>query len=297
MLEPAETSYFSTPAAGLDPRLFRDGKLQPRVRLAILQLLLNHLNAKYVGANGWMNAWLAGSGVSYQWAAHRDPGDLDCLVGVNFPRFRESNRQFAGLSDKEIASMFNEQFRNELQPQTKLFMGSFELTFYVNVKSNITEIKPYAAYSLVDDDWTVTPETVAPEVNPDWESAVVSDKTQAIDILTRYITAKKRYESASNEAVKANARADMKSAMVQGAMLYDVIHKQRSEAFGEFGSGYTDFNNYRWQAGKRTGVVQSLRHLREELDKENEEFAKSTYGVDLPDASVLVRRAATQRLN
>lgn len=297
MLEPAETSYFSTPSAGLDPRLFRNGKLQPKVRLAILQLLLNHLNSKFNGASGWTNAWLAGSGVSYQWSAHRDPGDLDCLVGVDFPRFRESNRQYAGLSDAEIAQLFNEGFRNELQPQTSSFMGSFELTFYVNKKSNIIDIKPYAAYSLVEDDWTVSPAPTSPEVNPEWETRVGADKTQAIEILTKYITAKQRYETASNEAVKANARAEMKSAMVQGASLYDLIHKERSQAFGEFGEGYMDFNNYRWQAGKRTGVVQSLRHLREELDRENEEFEKKTYGVELPDASVLVRRAATQRIN
>lgn len=297
MLEPAETSYFSTPSAGLDPRLFRNGKLQPKVRLAILQLLLNHLNSKFNSASGWTNAWLAGSGVSYQWAAHRDPGDLDCLVGVDFPRFRESNRQYAGLSDAEIAQLFNEGFRNELQPQTSSFMGSFELTFYVNKKSNIIDIKPYAAYSLVEDDWTVSPAPTSPEVNPEWETRVGADKTQAIEILTKYITAKQRYETASNEAVKANARAEMKSAMVQGASLYDLIHKERSQAFGEFGEGYMDFNNYRWQAGKRTGVVQSLRHLREELDRENEEFEKKTYGVELPDASVLVRRAATQRIN
>lgn len=297
MLEPAETSYFSTPSAGLDPRLFRNGKLQPKVRLAILQLLLNHLNSKFNGASGWANAWLAGSGVSYQWAAHRDPGDLDCLVGVDFPRFRETNREFAGLSDKEIAQVFNEGFRNELQPGTKSFMGSFELTFYVNVKSNIIDIKPYAAYSLTEDDWTVAPNPTSPQVNPDWETRVAADKTQAIEILTRYVTAKQRYENASNDAVKANARSEMKTAMVQGAALYDLIHHERGQAFSEFGSGYGDFNNYRWQAGKRTGVVQSLRHLREELDRENEEFEKKTYGVDLPDANVLVRRAATQRLN
>lgn len=296
MLEPAETSYFSRPAAGLDPRLFRDGKLQPKIRLAILQLLLNHLNTKYTGASGWTNAWLAGSGVSYQWAAHRDPGDLDCLVGIDFPRFRESNRQYAGLSNIEIAQMMNEGFRNELQPGTKEFMGSFELTFYVNKMSNILDIKPYAAYSLIEDDWTVVPSKDAPATNQEWEAQVGVDRSQAIEILTRYISAKQKYEAATNEAVRANARSEMKKAMVQGASLYDAIHSERSQAFGEFGSGYMDFPNYRWQAGKRTGVVQSLRHLREELDKENQEFEKTTYGVDLPDASVLVRRAATQRL-
>jgi hypothetical protein len=78
MLQPSETSYFSTPAAGLDPRIFQDGKLRPNVRNSILKILINYVDSKYTGSSGWMHVWLAGSGVSYQWAAHRDPGDIDC---------------------------------------------------------------------------------------------------------------------------------------------------------------------------------------------------------------------------
>jgi hypothetical protein len=156
-LEPSETSYFSAPAAGLDPRLFRDNRLIGTVRNGILSILFDHLRRHYYNPDAYIHAWLAGSGVSYQWAANRTPGDLDCLVGIDYIAFRRSNTKFAGLSDQEIASMFNEDFRNELYPLTENYLDSFELTFYVNVASDIRTIKPYAAYSLTDDDWTVEP--------------------------------------------------------------------------------------------------------------------------------------------
>jgi len=297
VLTPSETSYFSTPAAGLDPRLFRNGKLDSSVRSAVLQLLLNHLNSRYTAAEGWSKAWLAGSGVSYQWAAQREPGDLDCLVGVNFPRFREANTVFAGLSDKEIAAMMNEEFREFLQPRTELFRGAFELTFYVNpTATDIRVIKPYAAYSVTDDNWTVPPSPVTPEVDPAWEAATERDRMGAIDVLTRYISAKTLFESATNEAVRANARAAMRTAMSQGITLYDSIHNERSKAFSPEGSGYADYTNYRWQAGKRSGVVQALRGIKKKLEAETAEFAQKTYGTaEFPDTQTLVRRAATAR--
>jgi len=294
MLEPKETSYFSKPSVGLDPRLFKNGNLQGSVRSAILQLLFNHLNANYMGAESWSHVWLAGSGVSYQWAAHRDPGDLDCLIGIDYPRFRASNTRLSGLSDQEIASMLNEEFREQLHPITDRFLGSFELTFYVNVRSNIVDIKPYAAYSLTNDDWTVTPNLEELAINPDWAKTAESDRLFAIDVLSKYISAKNKYEQATNEAVKANARSEMRIALSQGVSFYDSIHSERSNAFSPAGEGYSDFANYRWQAGKQSGVIQSLRSLKEEMDAQDEALNKSKYGVDLPDANTLIRRAATR---
>jgi hypothetical protein len=295
MLEPSETSYFSEPSAILDPRLFRNNKLQSSVRSAVLQLLFNHLNDNYTGGESWSQVWLAGSGVSHQWAAHRDPGDLDCLIGIDYPRFRESNRAFAGLSDKEIAQTLNEGFREQLHPITGTFLGSFELTFYVNVRSNIVDIKPYAAYSLTDDDWTVAPETTALNIPDTWKRATESDRLQAIKILTNYQNAKTKYETASNDAIKASARSEMRVAMSQAAMLYEGVHEGRSNAFSPSGSGYSDFYNYRWQAGKQSGVIQGLRSLKDEMDAQDEALNKKTYGVDLTDANTLIRRAATRR--
>jgi len=295
MLEPSETSYFSEPSAILDPRLFRGDKLQSSVRSAVLQLLFNHLNNFYMGGESWSHVWLAGSGVSYQWAAHRDPGDLDCLIGIDYPRFRESNNQYRGLSDKEIATTLNEGFREHLHPITERFLNDFEFTFYVNVRSNIVDIKPYAAYSLTDDSWTVTPDLQPLVILPSWKNAAESDRLQAIKILSNYRTAQAKYESASNDAIKANARSEMRMAMSQGMALYDSVHTERSNAFSPSGEGYSDFANYRWQVGKQSGVIQALRALKDEMDAQDEALTQRTYGVDLPDANTLIRRAATNR--
>jgi hypothetical protein len=295
VLEPSETSYFSEPSATLDPRLFKGTKLNPTVRSAVLQLLFNYLDSEYTGANAWSQVWLAGSGVSHHWAAHRDPGDLDCLIGIDYRSFRASNNKFAGLSDQEIASTLNEGFREKLHPITDRFLGAFELTFYVNVRSNIVDIKPYAAYSLTNDDWTVEPEPLRIQVSNAWTNASESDRIQAIDILTKYQNAKTKYEQASNDAIKANARSEMRIAMSQGVALYESVHTARSYAFSPSGEGYSDFANYRWQAGKQSGVIQALRSLKDEMDAQDEALNRKTYGVDLPDADTLIRRAATRR--
>jgi hypothetical protein len=295
MLEPSETSYFSEPSAILDPRLFKGDKLDSSVRSAVLQLLFNHLNRFYTGGESWSYVWLAGSGVSYQWAAHRDPGDLDCLVGIDYVRFRQSNNRFTGLSDKEIADTLNEGFRAELHPITSKFLGAFELTFYAVTTSKITDIKPYAAYSLTDDSWTVEPELKSLVIPSSWKQATEGDRIMAINILTSYQNAKDRYETATNDAIKATARSEMRVAMSRASALYEGVHSGRSNAFSPEGEGYSDFYNYRWQANKQSGVIQSLRAIKEEMDAQDEALNKKTYGVELPSAETLIRRAATRR--
>lgn len=158
-----DSSYFSKPQLGLDPRLFRNNKLIPSIRDGIVGSLFGFLHKDYANAESWTHAWLAGSGVSHQWAAERQPADLDCLIGINYEQFRMSNEKYRGLSDKEITSMLNEQLRTELWPLTKDFLGAFELTFYVNVQSDIKKIKPYAAYSITEDSWIVEPSTQTAE--------------------------------------------------------------------------------------------------------------------------------------
>ena len=144
-ITPADTSYFSKPNSEVDPKLFRNGKLVPNVRSSIITYLYNHLDLGYKEAPSWTKIYLAGSGVSYQWSATRHPADLDCLVTVDYVQFRQSNQEYKGWSDKEIASEINQGFKNELHPRTEDFLSSFELTFYVNLNPNIEEIKPYAA--------------------------------------------------------------------------------------------------------------------------------------------------------
>lgn len=289
-VEPSETSYFSAPSAGLDPRLFRDGKLVPAVRSSILRILLEHLRRYYYNPEAYVQAWLAGSAVSYQWAAARTPADLDCLIGVNYLQFRQSNPQFKSLSDKQIADMFNADF-SSLNKETKGFLEVYELTFYVNVRSNIKEIKPYAAYSLTNDDWTVQPEIKSPPVNKMWDRKVDQDASMANEIVDRYTKALNDIQTASNDAARRNAEAALKLAVEQGAGLFEDIHQGRKYAFSPAGQGYADINNYRWQSGKARGTVQALRQLKDLASKSKKQVESETYGVELPDTNTLIRRS------
>jgi hypothetical protein len=230
--------------------------------------------------------------VSYQWSANREPGDLDCLVGVDFNGFRKANPEFAGLTDRDIADQLNEEFRENLQLQTENWNG-YELTFYVNPQAtDIRSIKPYAAYDLKYDEWTVYPDQNAqPPVNREWDQVVSSDSDLANRAYNRFTGAVQDIKTATNPALRRNAEIRMTQAAAQGNALYNEIHSNRSMAFSPEGEGYGDFHNYRWQAGKATGTIAKLRGIREYVKSS----VGNSYGVDLPDTSTLIRRAILHR--
>ena len=290
-ISPASTSYFSAPSPMLDPKLFDiNEKLHPFIRTGVLTLLMTFLNGRFNNAHSWTRAWLAGSGVSYQWEAARTPGDLDCLVGVDYVKFRESNKNYIGFSDVEIAKEINEGFYNNLAPKTKNWHG-FELTFYVNEQSDIRNINPYAAYDLILDDWTVEPKYETPPRNAEWDLKANRDYQQGSELVDRYTSALNEVRSAQNPAHRVNAESRLKLAAEQAEAFFDEIHSGRKVAFSRIGGGYSDFNNYRWQAGKRTGVIQALRTIKDHKTAAEEASQLEQYGVELPDADVMVRRA------
>ena len=294
-LEPSETSYFSAPGAGLDPRLFRDNKFVPAVRSSILRILFDHLRNHYYNPEGYTTVWIAGSGVSYQWTASRTPADLDCLIGINYLMFRQSNPQYKALSDQQIADMFNADFKKDLHFLTANFLDSYELTFFVNVKSDIRQIKPYAAYSLTQDDWTVHPEIKALPKSKALEQKVAKDTSMTLDILQRYSTALNAIANAPTDTARRNAEATLKLAVEQGVALFEEIHRGRGNAFSPSGLGYADPANYRWQAGKVAGTVQALSKLKTISTMSKKECEAQTYGMELPDVNTLLRRAVGGR--
>jgi hypothetical protein len=293
-LEPSETSYFSKPDVGLDPRLFRDGRLLPEVRDGIISELHNHLKLGYAEPDAWTRIYLAGSGVSYRWAAQRDPADLDCLVSVDYIQFRQSNQEYKHWSDKEIAAEINQGFRNELHPRTESFMDTYELTFYVNLNPDIESLRPYAAYSVLDDSWVVPPSDEEAPINEEWDQAVKSDTEKAAEIIKRYSIAMGQVKSAANDAMRLNAEVALANAVHQGSALYKDIHESRKSAFSPSGQGFSDFANYRWQAGKKSGAVGSLKKLHSMAEEATAKFSTETYGMELPDTDTLIRRSATQ---
>lgn len=293
---PGSTSYFSEPDNDLDPTLFLHGELKGTVRNAILEILFSYLATNFAEPHRWVHAWLAGSGVSYQWSASRNPGDLDCLVGIEYVRFRELNPEYAGLGNQEIAQMFNEAFSAELMPKTRNWHG-YELTYYVNPATDIRDINPYAAYDLINDAWTVEPSrSENPPYSRAWEQRAHRDYQTGVEMVNRYSQALNEVRSATNPAHRVNAEAKLKLAVEQAVVFYEDIHAGRKVAFSPTGAGYSDFNNYRWQAGKRTGIVQALRKIKDYHDAATQSSELDTYGVELPSAATLVRRTAARRI-
>lgn len=286
------TSYFSTPSTELDPKLFTNTTLKGWVRAGLLQLLFDFLNSEYRHPDLWTHVWIAGSGVSFQWSHNND---LDVLIGVDYIQFRKAHPEYSGLGDVEISKMLNEDFREYLQPETEDWNG-YEVTFYVNPNSyDIRNINPYAAYDLTLNEWTVYPDKTGAAAQPDWEAKALKDRSQAFEISKRYSKALTDLKGAQNDAARRNAEAQLQAALQQGSMLFQDIHTSRRYAFAKEGRGYYDFNNYRWQAGKKYGTVPAMRQLHDYWNDYQENKARDTYGVDLPDTQTLVRRAATYR--
>ena len=289
-ITPGSTSYFSAPANELDPELFQGNHLKVTKREGILEILFEYLGRNFKDPYAWTKAWLAGSGVSYQWEAARQPGDLDCLVGIEYVKFRQSNPEYAGLSNNEIASMFNERFSADVMPNTRNWDG-YELTFYVNPATDIRDINPYAAYDLIGDFWTVEPDrNPTPPYSRDWEQKAQRDHDMAVEILNRYNNAVNELRSSKNDAYRINAERKLKLAQEQAVAIYDDIHVGRKLAFSQTGSGYTDFHNYRWQAGKKSGAIQALRSIKEQRDAQEKKSQQELYGIELPSTSTLIRR-------
>ena len=289
-ITPGTTSYFSAPSTELDPDLFQGTQLRITKRDGILEILFGYLGRNYKDPYVWTKAWLAGSGVSYQWEAARQPGDLDCLVGIEYVRFRKSNPEYSGMSNTEIASMMNEDFNSEIMPNTRNWEG-YELTYYVNPATDIRDINPYAAYDLISDTWTVKPDqTPVPPYSRDWEQKAQRDHDMAVEILGRYNGAINDLRGAANDAYRVNAERKIKLAQEQAIAFYDDIHVGRKIAFSTVGSGYNDYNNYRWQAGKKSGAIQALRTIKDQRDNQDKMTQKELYGIELPSASTLIRR-------
>lgn len=294
---PGSTSYFSQPSSGLDPKLFEGHHLRSWARNSILRMLFEHLAVLYQNPNRWVSAWLAGSGVAYQWESAREPGDLDCLVGLDYIAFRRLNSDYSGLSDLEIAKMFNESFQHDLMPDTSNWEG-YELTYYVNPQSNIVDINPYAAYDLINDNWTVEPErSQNPPYSRVWEQRASKDEETAVDLVKKYSQAYTEFKNSLNNPItRVNAERRLRAVIDQASTFYEELHTGRKTAFSKTGAGYADFNNYRWQAGKQSGIVQALKLIKDYRDEAIKNNDLELYGVEMPSPDTLIRRSATYRV-
>jgi hypothetical protein len=298
------TSYFADPDDGLDPSLFEGSHLKPQIRMFILQTVHDFLRERFNSSETWCRVWIAGSGVSYQWSAAREPGDLDVLLGLNYIEFRHANPSYTGHSDSEIARTLNEDFVHELYPEVAavaLGVGTYEVTIYVNAgvtasTNGINFINPYAAYDCTEDEWAKVPQRNPHHyVHPSWEMSIEADRARGEKIVRTYGDILRQIRGAQNPAHRTNAENNLNVVLGAASGLFEEIHAGRKAAFSPAGHGYSDFANYRWQSGKANGVVHSMRRLKQYADsaKDREDF--ETYGMELPDTETLIRRASNPR--
>jgi len=298
------TSYFSMPDETLDPSIFDGNHLKSAVRHWILSTVHDFLRDEYIRPETWARLWIAGSGVSYQWSAARQPGDLDVMLGLNYIEFRHCNPEYSGLSDTEIAKMLNVDLFHHLYPEidnVTFGASTFEVTVYVNAGvtaavNGINFINPYAAYDLTDDEWAVTPnQSPYHRTHAAWELAIEADHTRGENIVRKYTDALAQIHAAKNDAHRRNGEVILNLALDAASGLFDEIHAGRRAAFGPTGHGYADYGNYRWQAGKANGVIPSMRRMHDYLASAKQSNELETYGLDLPDTETLIRRAGTYR--
>lgn len=281
------------PAPTLDPTLFDGTRMKSGIRMELLGIITAYLTAYYANHERWLRSWLAGSGVSYRWHAAEDLKDLDALLGVHFINFRQANPHYSRMSDQEIASHMNEGMRHDLWPATDGWMGEYEVTWYVNPGSwDIQALRPYAAYDLIEDGWTVPPTPDAPRVDPQWAVQAAMYHERANTAVTNYSQALTDLQNAQNPAARINAERRFAMALDQSVSLFDTVHAGRRTAFSPIGQGYDDWGNYLWQMGKKAGWIPALRQIKDYHQRVTASQQAQTYGIELPDADTLVRRAA-----
>lgn len=259
------SGYFSKPSEILDPDLFDGDVLREDVRSGLLNLLYSDLenDIGFKEPWNWTCAWLAGSGVSYQWQADRGNGDLDVLFGVDLPTFLDDNPQFPRLSEREIATYTDQMLKAKSWPKTRnvTIGGSrkrYEITFFWNpgVSDDIRVINPYAAYDLIMEQWEVRPPVLPDEPHSlypkEWYDFTDGDYRQALAL--------RDMDENGGSLGRVQAR---KAAHT----LWEGIHGGRKAAFSDTGGGYGDFHNFRWQRGKETGAVDIIRGF---LDSDTE---------------------------
>lgn len=291
-VSPGSSSFWLEPTDSLDPALFDGTRMKPSIRLELLATIRQFLDTNHHGSEQWLRIWLAGSGASYRWHAEDTGKDLDILLGIDFVLFRKANPDFAWVGDAEIAAHLNEEMRESLWPFTSDWMGRYEVTWYVNPRSqDIRQISPYAAYDLLNDEWVVPPTRNAPKVDPAWIGAAESWRLRAKTAVLRYSSALTDLQNATSPVHRVNAERRFKMAVDQASDLFTTVHQGRKAAFSPIGGGYDDFSNFLWQTGKQDGWVQALRSIKTYRDTAVQSSHVENYGVELPGADVLLRRA------
>lgn len=227
---------FAPGQPALDPRFFdtTTNQIRPDVRKTVLGALDTFLKSKgYTNWMTWMRVYLTGSGASYWWDSDHD---MDILIELDLDALRQDRPQNDGVDETDIDAHFDHLFKTELDPQmanTIFAPGEkpCEVTYFVNPGADIIDIKPYAAYDLINDTWIQRP----PKLPADWGPQYFGD-----DIW-------RQCEEVARAAQGVLAIADPEARHAACVNLFDWLHHGRQIAYGPNGKGWLDIGNVEWQ--------------------------------------------------
>ena len=300
-LEAGASGYFSPPSDTLDPHLFDGETIKNEVSAWLWGTLHGALDRYHLNRAAYFtHAWLAGSGITYQWSADRGNGDLDVLFGVDYAKLLRYNPQYKGLSEAQFAAELDDWLRTNVWPSTSAvdFNGqTYEVTFFLNpgTGTDIHNIHPYAALDLRSGEWIVRPPHVSQDpmdmYSSTWFHSAQRDVTATHALAHRY-SALVTEASRGTAASRVNTEARIREVVGQAQSLFNEIHGGRREAFGAQGTGYGDYHNFRWQYGKRSGAVKVLSDLSQVGKQAHEAEEADLYGGPILGANEALARAA-----
>lgn len=219
------------PTHGLDHRLFAGDRMKLEVRAAVMGRLGPVLEP--VLGQDWqayVRVYMAGSEAS-EWTSEalEGNGDFDTLLGIDYDHARDVHLPLGGLTDADITDLVNTVLRvsYNASPWVTDF-GDFDLTGYCNAGSwDIRKIKPYAAYNISDDEWTVRPPHL-----PDWSVDKFPEGQALVEEAEGYAS-----------VIEAIDRMPEPYRTQQGKSLWKHLHGDRSRAFSDQGEGWQDPGN------------------------------------------------------
>jgi hypothetical protein len=200
-------------------------------------------------------------------------GDFDLSIGIDYPALKATVPGFAGLADDIIAAGLTQEMNAVLNDEQHRFPGVpgvFDQTWYANLQGwDIVRIRPYAAYDVAADEWIVKPPHLEgwslkdfPE-GPGMEEAVRG----IIELAEGYLAMPEPHRTQN------------------GAALWEFVHSNRSDAFGENGEGWWDVRNVIEKALDQKGLMQRLWQCHDRAEKSPESLASPSDWSNSPVAA------------
>jgi hypothetical protein len=274
--------FLNEPHDELYPCAWENEKLRPEAKKAILNHVLNAVEAEFTNPDEFIYFTVYGSGASYNWD---EDGDFDVQMWVDFEKYQDSNNGQSLTQDDLISAVrrltqeVNFPSFKELNLQTDDCEGRMLIQYYpkpgTGSKDENLASKPYACYDMEEDEWLQQPDKVGPQfygehflmLLPKAEDVATQAETLIADLdrhiadwtfwagmYSKYndIKYKERYEDSKN-------KADQEREGVKN--LFENVFQGRQEAYSPEGQGNQDERDLLQKLLEVWGIFQELKHF------------------------------------